>query len=195
MRVTQRIEAPAVEPLTTAELQAHLGTDQDVAKLLAESRSLAERWLGRSLMAQSWRMSWEAGDLAGLRRVIRLRRGPVRSVLQVGVQPAAGGALVVMDAAGYALRTGRDEVALAGTASWPAVSGEDLLVVDYTTGAAAVADLDPELVRLVKTVGAYLWKWRGDGDLKSMGEAALAQPELRAILTPFSALRAGSKFL
>jgi hypothetical protein len=130
----------------------------------------------------------EATNAAGLDRVISLSRGPVSAVTQVGVL-SPGGSVVAMTGTDYALRAGRDEVALKSGKVWPAVTGENLLVVDYATGVAAANLLDPEVVRMVKELAALLWRHRGDGFVQGE-DSFLDNPDVAKLLAKFADFRA-----
>ncbi|MFQ5347365.1 MAG: head-tail connector protein [Rhodothalassiaceae bacterium] len=97
--------APAVEPLSLAEVRAHLrleGTDEDalLAGLLAAARATVERYLRRALIEQQWQLvldQWPEG-------AVRLPRPPLMQVDAVRVLDSSGTATVV-PAADYEVET------------------------------------------------------------------------------------------
>ncbi len=89
--------APAVEPVTLAQVKAHLrvdGTAEDayIASLIATSRLQIEAALGLSLITQSWRWTiddWPAGD------TLELPIRPVQHITSIEVTHATGAATMV----------------------------------------------------------------------------------------------------
>jgi len=86
------INPPSAEPLTLAEVKAHLRLEEDaedslLAGLVKVAREHLEHETGLSLMTQGWRLyrdDWPAGG------VIPIGRGPVQAVESVTVYDAAG---------------------------------------------------------------------------------------------------------
>lgn len=79
-----RLIDPALEPVTLQEAKVFLRIDQDdentlLSDIISTARIVSETQSGRSLITQSWRLSYE--DTAPMR--IRLPHGPVQAVNSV----------------------------------------------------------------------------------------------------------------
>ncbi len=79
-----RVVAPAAEPLTLAETKEYLripheDDDTRIADSIITARTLAEQWLRRSLVTQSWKLTYEDA----VQGTIRLPMGPVQSITSV----------------------------------------------------------------------------------------------------------------
>ena len=96
--------APAVEPLSTADVKAHLRVDvadDDVLidMLIAASRQYCEQATGRSLVTQKWALVMDGFYAAGGPAVM-LEHGPVQSIDSV-VYTDMGGVQQSMPATDY----------------------------------------------------------------------------------------------
>ena len=88
---------PSAEPLTLAEVKAHLrldGSDEDalLASLISTAREHLERETGLCLISQAWRLYLDRWPADG---VIRISRSPVQEIQNVTVYDADGTALEV----------------------------------------------------------------------------------------------------
>ncbi|CAD7027304.1 phage gp6-like head-tail connector protein [Pseudorhizobium endolithicum] len=88
---------PAAEPLTLAEVKAHLRLDDGeedalLLSLLATAREHLERETGLCLMAQSWRLHLDDWPADG---IIRIAKSPVQAIPAVTVFDAEGEPLQV----------------------------------------------------------------------------------------------------
>lgn len=97
-----RIAAPAAEPVTLAEAKAHLrvtdaGEDSLISSLIKAAREEVEQSTGLALIAQDWRLYLDNWPPSGL---VRLRRAPVQSVIQVTVYDNLGNPQTVVPPAG-----------------------------------------------------------------------------------------------
>lgn len=107
-----RVVAPAAEPLTLQETKEflripHDDDDSRIADMIITARALAEQWLKRSLMTQSWKISFE-DYLSG---TIRLPMGPVQSITSV-VATSEEGTPTTLSASAYALSADKDAIVL-----------------------------------------------------------------------------------
>src|SRR5690606_9440262 len=78
---------PAAEPLTLAEVKAHLrlddgGEDGLLLSLVATAREHLERETGLCLLAQSWRLHLDEWPVDG---IVRISKSPVQAVQTVTV--------------------------------------------------------------------------------------------------------------
>ncbi len=110
-----RTVAPAAEPLTLLEVRdflriAHDDDDARISDLIITARSLAEQWLRRSLLTQTWKLIFE--DYMADR--IALPMGPVQSVTSVQTRTLAGD-ITAINASSYALSAASDALISAST--------------------------------------------------------------------------------
>lgn len=99
---------PAVEPVTLAEMKAHLrldGAEEDavVSACIVAARQACESYTGRSLISQTWQLyldRWPKGAM-------RLPRGPVQELLSVAVIGDDGDA-TLLDGDGFHLDASAD---------------------------------------------------------------------------------------
>lgn len=103
-----RVAAPAAEPLTLAETKEFLRiTHEDdnarIGDMMIAARSLAEQWLKRSLVTQSWKLSFEDAICGS----IRLPMGPVQSISSV-VSSDINAVATTVAAGAYALSPAKD---------------------------------------------------------------------------------------
>ena len=80
----EQITAPAVEPLTLAEVKASLKVEQDdedalLLRLITVARQRCEQYTGRVLIAQDWRLTLDAWP----GRVVDLPNPPLMAVTSV----------------------------------------------------------------------------------------------------------------
>lgn len=92
-----RTTPPAAEPLTLAEVKAHLRLDDGeedalLLSLVAAAREHLERETGLCLMAQSWRLHLDDWPADG---IIRIAKSPVQAIQTVTVFDADGEPLQV----------------------------------------------------------------------------------------------------
>jgi len=85
-RLLSRVNAPASEPLTLSEAKLYLRVDSNnedilIGDLIVAARMMAEHWLKRSLITQSWKLSYD--DY--IPEEIPLPMGPVSSITNVMV--------------------------------------------------------------------------------------------------------------
>ena len=154
---------PAVEPITLAEVKAHLRLDSNdedalLAGLVRAARLHLEGETGLCLILRGLRLyldGWPEG------RVIHIGRGPVQTVETVTVYDELG-APVEVDAAGYVLDgTARPArlVLPARPASERAVNG---IEIDFTAGfGESGADVPDTLKRALLLHVAAMYELRG----------------------------------
>ena len=92
-----RTVAPAAEPVTLAQVKAHLrishGSEDDlIAELIRVAREEVERSTGLALIDQSWRLVL---DRLPRHATVNLFRHPVRAIISVTVYGADGEAVLV----------------------------------------------------------------------------------------------------
>jgi uncharacterized phiE125 gp8 family phage protein len=109
-RLLLRVSDPQSEPVTLTEAKTYLrvdSTDQDslIGDLIVTARALAEQWLKRSLITQSWKLSY--GLAVG--GAIALPMGPIVSITSV-VATLIDGSTVTLDPAQYYLNAAQDGI-------------------------------------------------------------------------------------
>ncbi len=156
-RLLERITAPATEPLTLAEAKIYLrvdGTDQDalIGDLIASARVMAEQWLRRSLMSQTWKLAYDYG----IPDYVWLPMGPVVSVASV-VLVADDGSTATLAADQYWLNAAKDRLIIQN------VCGVKRAEVTYNTGYGAAEDVPAPIKTGMLAHVAQLYDNRGEG--------------------------------
>lgn len=155
------IVPPAAEPLTLAEVKAHLrldATDEDalLTSLLKTAREHLERTSGLALMRQTLRLyldGWPDGP-------VRIGRGPVQSIEAVRIFDGAGVARVlpilghVLDGAALPARLWLPQ----REATARAVNG---IEIDFIAGYASANEVPGDLKRALLTHVALMFSFRG----------------------------------
>jgi uncharacterized phiE125 gp8 family phage protein len=85
-RFLKRIADPSVEPVTLAEAKLYLRVDTSnddtlITDLITSARQMAENWLRRSLITQTWKLSYDDG----IPQMVWLPMGIVSSISSVVV--------------------------------------------------------------------------------------------------------------
>ncbi len=184
--------APAVEPVTAAELRTLLREsatglpDAEANDFIAQARQEIEDLTGLALITQSWRLTidrwptarepwWDGvrqgsiNDLHGPAHMssLHLPRYPLQSVTSVTVYDEDSNSTAVTVASTFdvdtAQRPGR--ITLQSGATWPiATRANNAIEVVYVAGYGdAASDVPAPLVRAVRQMAAYLYAHRGDG--------------------------------
>lgn len=107
-----RVTAPAAEPLTLSETKEflrvpHNDDDARIADIIITARTLAEQWLKRALVTQTWKLIFEDCLDSGA----RLPMGPVQSITSLTAIDAGGNAQLI-DPSMYALSANSETLAL-----------------------------------------------------------------------------------
>lgn len=177
--------APAVEPVTLAELRAQLRlvqTEEDglLASLIKAAREHVEQVTRRALIAQGWRIAldgWPAG------RILRLPLAPVLSVTAVTVY-GADGMPVTLAPAAWTLRRGTEPARLVvAPDTGSGVEPVNGLEIDFTAGyGASPADVPEPLRQAVRMLAAHWYEHREAGTDLAMASLPFG---LDRLLMPF----------
>jgi uncharacterized phiE125 gp8 family phage protein len=146
------VTAPTTEPATLTEAKSHLRvttTDEDtyITSLITAARGIAESFLNRALLAQTW--DWQLG---GFRPCLEVPHAPLSSVTYIkyidgtGVlQTLAVSEYEVVDAGST---SGPGRIVPAYGKSWPAVRGlPNDVTVRFVAGYGASADTVPAPIK------------------------------------------------
>lgn len=130
-----RVIAPAAEPLTLAETKEYLrithhDDDTRLADMIITVRSLAEQWLKRSLITQSWKLTFE-DEISGS---VRLPMSPVQSITSI-TSIALDDTSTTIASIAYALSAAKDAVLLASI-----ITGHRIEIT-YVAGFGSVSQL------------------------------------------------------
>lgn len=198
------ITPPTQEPVSLAEVKAHLrvatdGDDALLSALIVTARSVAESLTGRALLAQTWRLYL---DQAPSQRYLILPKAPLLSVAQVCSYDESDN-LTVFASSNYlvdsASQPGR--LVLRGLYSWPQIlRTANGLEVTYTAGYGTAAAQVPAAIRqgLLAHV-AHLYQNRGDylspdGQMQVAVQAGLPSISL-SLYAPYRLLSLGAEVL
>lgn len=174
------IAPPAGEPVTVAELKAHLkvdGTAEDalIAGFILAARQAIESRFGVAVLSQGWRLTLDAaprGDLI-------LPLAPVASIDSVGVR--RGATIETLGPSLYEVETGAiGRLRLLGAAPQGRLGG---LIVAFTAGWPGVSSVPGELTYAIRTLAAHYYENRENGP-DPRGAAAIA-----ALLAPYRQVR------
>ncbi|MBI1391778.1 MAG: hypothetical protein GC152_03450 [Alphaproteobacteria bacterium] len=180
----QLLTPPAAEPVSVAELKAHLrvdGPDEDalVAGLGVAARQAIEARFGVAMLAQGWRLSLDAP----VSSLIELPIGPVSAIGPVVRQTAAGEETIDTD--DYNVRLG-DAARVAFRAALTPARRFGAVAIDFTAGYAN-ADATPAPMKLaVKALAAHYYEFR---EAAGVDRFHTSPESLNALMAPWRRLR------
>jgi uncharacterized phiE125 gp8 family phage protein len=127
----KQITAPAFEPVLLAELKSFLRIDSTfeddlLQKIISSARVLVEEYTKRSLINQSWKISFD--DFAP--RNVRLVRGPVVDITSANIISATG-VITAIDSSNYQLSASKEYLIFENF-----IAGKQI-EINYTTGYGA----------------------------------------------------------
>lgn len=207
--------APDVEPVTAAELRAHMKEteaglpDSEANAYITTARLIIEETVGLALITQTWRLvydqwpgkqdEWWDGVRQGAIGTIHgpssdvaviLPRYPLQSVGAVSVFDESGTETTVTVSTTFDVDTysPRGRLALKSGQTWPvALRRTNGVQIDYVAGYGNSADAVPApLKQAVKAGAAYLYAHRGDGCSPT---DMLAMSGAGALVAPYKAAR------
>jgi uncharacterized phiE125 gp8 family phage protein len=154
--------APALEPLTMAEVKLFLGIDGStydnvISAMLSASRQMAERYIGCSIITQSWEVSYKSDQIQSK---IILPKGPLISVSQAkAIFPDETEHLISSE--NYSLTKAKDEIRFDNL-----LSNINELVISYDAGYSSDASDVPEILKqgILSNI-SYLYENRSSGNV------------------------------
>ncbi|WP_417684649.1 head-tail connector protein [Roseibium sp.] len=178
------IAPPGVEPVTVADMRAHLrltGPQEDalLSELVVAARQQVERETGRALIAQGWRLYLEHWPVG---RIIQLPVAPVIAVTEITAYDHDGNAHV-LDAGDYALdrsvTPARVRVKVGAGVSSSSLNG---LEVDFTAGYGETAeDVPVTLKQAIRLLAAHWFENREAGTQAVQGSLPHGLDRLLAV--------------
>ena len=140
---------PTVEPVTLAELTAHIlgfnTADNTYATgLIPIARQRFEDQTGLAIIAQTWELSFSA-----FQDVIKLNKGPVRSISSVTYYDQAGDQQTLASSVyRSSLKEYSSTITLAFGQSWPAVEADraDAVTITFIAGIYTTTGASPDAV-------------------------------------------------
>jgi uncharacterized phiE125 gp8 family phage protein len=162
--VMTRIAAPAAEPVTLADAKAHLRVvdaveDNLIANLVKAAREEVEAATGLALISQDWRLYLDCWPSSG---IVRLRRLPVQSVIQVTVYNSSGAPETSVPLASNLDRASRPaRFAMPGNAKAPGRTMNGI-EIDFRAGFGDTGVEVPDgLKRAILLLTAFWYEHRG----------------------------------
>ena len=153
-----RTDGPAAEPVTLADLKAHLrlesdGEDDLIAGLIGAAREDFEATTGTVLVEQSWRLTldrWPASHM------VLLRRCPVREVVSVTTY-GQDGAAAILDPAACLLDAHAQPARLLFSQTPATGAAMNGIEIDFTAGYGETGADVPDLAKRAVTLLAAHW--------------------------------------
>lgn len=182
------VTAPTAEPVTPAELWAHLRADSsefpEASTYITDARQEIENRSGVAMLTQTWRMAldrWPTGgeawwdgvregsvsDLYGsnTRRSVELPKWPLASITSVTVYDEASNAstVTVGDVFDVDLYRRPGRMTLKRGSTWPvALRGSNAIEIVYVAGYTSAANVPGPMKRAIRQLAAYMYSHRGD---------------------------------
>lgn len=182
------MSAPALEPISVADVKTYLRVSHDdddavIASLIAAARGQIEAMTRRGLITQSWRI---VGDVWPADGKLRLRIGPLRTLLAVRVYDASGVA-ATLDPASFVLDKTTDTIAAPGWSLPPPGRAQSGIELDVQLGYGPAATDVPEPLRhAIRMLTAHWYDNRGQ---VAIGQSVpIMPPSVNAMIGSFRVL-------
>jgi uncharacterized phiE125 gp8 family phage protein len=172
----QIITPPALEPVTLAEVKAHLKLDTDaddalLGTLITAARARAEWFTGRAFVSQSWILWSDCW-----RESVDIPLPPLAAVTAVTTY-ARDDSSTELEAPDYSIDLAAGRVVL-GPVAPPGLRRWNALAIAFDAGYGSEAgDVPADIRAAILELTAELYAYRGDGpETESLGAAALLAP-------------------
>lgn len=167
-RLLTRVVAPAAEPLTLEETKLYLrvtdnAEDVQINDLIVSARMMAEQWLKRSLITQSWKLAYD--DY--VQGCTALPLGPVQSVTSVTIVNADD-TTEILDSALYHLNAAKDAAIFQAE-----VLGFRVEIL-YAAGYGDAPDVPAPIKQGLLSHIASMYDYRGEGSTGAIPPQSLA---------------------
>lgn len=181
------VTAPTAEPVSAAELLAHVREDKinfpDALQYVTDARQDIENRSGLAFITQTWRLSldrWPTGGEAwwdGVRdgaiselygnaaRSILLPKWPLASITSVKVydEDSTETTVTVADVFDVDLYSRPGRLTLKRGQTWPvALRGSNAIEIVYVAGYTSAANVPGPMKRAIRQLAAYNYSHRGD---------------------------------
>lgn len=182
------VAGPASEPITVAEAKAHAkiehsAEDALITRLITAARQRVEKATGRALITQEWSATlprWPAVLDGERHRRIRLANFPIDSVDAVIVDDVA-------IAASFYRLDGRDLLVSIDVTDSEGEIDDTGVVIEFTAGYGAAADVPEDLRLAVKMLAAHLYEARGATSPQGIYHQLIPEG-VQALLQPYIVL-------
>lgn len=155
-RLLTRTVAPACEPVSLEEAKLYLRVDSDeddtlIDDLITASRMMAEQWLRRSLITQTWKLAYDDG----IAERVWLPMGPVSAITSLAVVSSNDSSQTI-DSDAYWLNAAKTELTMNSALIGFRVE------ISYTAGYGAAADVPKPIKQGMLAHMAAMYDNRGD---------------------------------
>jgi len=176
-RLLVRVTAPASEPLTLAEAKLYLRIDHThedtlLTDLIVAVRMIAENWLRRSLLAQSWKLAYDGG----VPECVGLPMGPVSAITGV-IIVNRDSTTQALDSSTYWLNAAQNAIV------FNSMTIGFRIEITYSTGYGTASDIPRPIKQGLLAHLAAMYDSRGE-----TGEVALPEQAV-ALYMPFREVR------
>ena len=161
-RSAELITQPAEEPVTLAEFKSHAKIEDDFSDdilpgFIVAARKAIEKHTKRSLITQTWSLpldAWPEVFNGERHRIVNLPHRPIQSVDSVEVDGTA-----ITASANWVLR--QADLIVATSVITPGEDVSDGVVIEYTAGYGAAADVPEDLKLAIKMLALHYFTGRG----------------------------------
>ncbi len=167
-RLVEQVAAPRVEPVSLADIKVFVRIEETDEETLIESfisvaRRAAEEYMGRSLMNQQWKLSYDGYPPQS----VKLPYGPVNSIVSVNIfQVDEISATLASNS--YYLTPARDMIL------FDVIPCGHRVEIIYEAGALLASDIPPSIYQGVLSHAAALYEHRENATMPESSKALYA---------------------
>lgn len=184
------LETPPSALISTTDAKKHLNVshandDSYIDAIVSTATRLAEEYLNRRLMAQTWTYYL---DRFPMTNIMRIPYGPLRTVDSLEYLDPESGSYTTWGGSNYVVDTVSSPARIImgpDVTQWPNVDEDQMLAVKITMGLgyATAADVPTPIVHGIKMMLAHMYENRED--VTDEGEAKEIPMNSRYIMMPF----------